>query len=249
MTSAFQQVQTPPQAFFETAINANFELLAHQAIYARDPLTTTGLTWGYKGGVWGGFAIAAGTLALAASTTNYVVVAVADGTISVATTTTHWNDSTNYRRVYEIVTGTSTVTGTPVDARGGPGGVHGSGGGTSTASKVIQIAASDEATAIATGGKVTLRAPYAMTLSAVRASLTTAQASGSIFTVDVKLNGTSIFSTLLTIDNTEKTSVTAATPAVLSTTAIADDDEITIFVTQVGASTVAAGLKLALLGS
>ena len=49
---------------------------------------------------------------------------------------------------------------------------------------VLPLACSDEVTAIAIGtAKITFRMPYAMTLTAVRASLTTAQASGSIFTV------------------------------------------------------------------
>jgi hypothetical protein len=113
----------------------------------------------------------------------------------------------------------------------------------------IQLAASDETTALTTGtAKVTFRMPYAMTLTAVRASLTTAQASGSIFTVDINEGGTSILSTKLTIDNTEKTSTTAATPAVISDTALADDAEITIDIDQIGNGT-ATGLKITLIGT
>lgn len=113
---------------------------------------------------------------------------------------------------------------------------------------VIPIAVGDETTAIAIGtGKVTFRMPYAMTLTAVRASLTTAQTSGSIFTVDINEAGVSILSTKLTIDNTEKTSTTAATAAVISDTALADDAEVTIDVDQVGDGT-AKGLKVYLIG-
>ena len=113
----------------------------------------------------------------------------------------------------------------------------------------IQLAASDETTALTTGtGKVTFRVPSALTLTGVRASLATAQVSGSIFTVDINMNGTSIISTKLTIDNTEKTSVTAVTPAVISTTAITDDAEITIDIDQVGNGT-AKGLKITLIGT
>lgn len=86
-----------------------------------------------------------------------------------------------------------------------------------------------------------------MTLTAVRASLTTAQTSGSIFTVDINAAGTSILSTKLTIDNTEKTSVTAAAPAVISNAALADDAEITIDIDQIGNGT-AKGLKVYLIG-
>jgi hypothetical protein len=115
--------------------------------------------------------------------------------------------------------------------------------------EAIQLAASDETTALTTGtGKVTFRMPYAMTLTAVRASLTTAQASGTIFTVDINESGTTILSTKLTIDNTEKTSTTAATAAVISDSALADDAEITIDIDQIGDGT-ATGLKITLIGT
>jgi hypothetical protein len=114
--------------------------------------------------------------------------------------------------------------------------------------QTIQIACSDETTALATGtAKVTFRMPYAFTLTDVRASLTTAQTSGSIFTVDVNESGTTVISTKLTIDNTEKTSVTAATPRVISDASLADDAEITIDIDQIGDGT-AKGLKVSLIG-
>jgi hypothetical protein len=117
-----------------------------------------------------------------------------------------------------------------------------------TAAVDIQAACSDETTALTTGtAKVTFRMPYAMTVYEVRASLTTAQASGSIFTVDINESGTSILSTKLTIDNTEKTSVTATTPPVISDTALADDAEITVDIDQIGNGT-AKGLKITLIG-
>lgn len=113
---------------------------------------------------------------------------------------------------------------------------------------IIPIACSDETTALTTGtGKVTFRMPCAMTLTAVRASLTTAQASGSIFTVDINEAGTTILSTKLTIDNTEKTSTTAATAPVISDANLADDAEITIDIDQIGDGT-AKGLKAYLIG-
>ncbi len=123
--------------------------------------------------------------------------------------------------------------------------------GTITQAKTeyLVLAASDESTALATGtGKVTFRMPYAFTVSAVRASLSTAQTSGSIFTVDINDSGTSILSTKLTIDNTEKTSKTATTAAVISDTALADDAEITIDIDQIGDGT-AKGLKITLIGT
>jgi hypothetical protein len=113
----------------------------------------------------------------------------------------------------------------------------------------LVVAASDETTALTAGtAKITFRMPRAVTLTAVRASLTTAQASGSIFTVDINEAGTSILSTKLTIDNTEKTSTTAATPPVISDTALADDAEMTIDIDQIGDGT-AKGLKVTLIGT
>jgi hypothetical protein len=122
----------------------------------------------------------------------------------------------------------------------------GSGGGT----KVLQIACSDELTPLTAGtNKIRFRMPYAMTtLTAVRASLTTAQASGSIFTVDINEAGSTILSTKLTIDNTEKTSTTAATAAVISDSALADDAEMSIDIDQIGDGT-ATGLKVTLIGT
>lgn len=116
------------------------------------------------------------------------------------------------------------------------------------AKEVIAIACSDESTALTAGtAKVSFRMPYALKLAAVRASLSVAQASGSILTVDVNEGGTSILSTKLTIDNTEKTSTTAVTAAVISDAALADDAEITIDIDQVGDGT-AKGLKVYLIG-
>ena len=113
----------------------------------------------------------------------------------------------------------------------------------------IIIAASDETTALTTGtAKVTFRMPYAFTLSAVRASVTTAP-TGSVLTVDINEGGVSILSTNLTIDATEKTSTTAATPAVISDSSLADDAEITIDIDTVGSTIAGAGLKVVLIGS
>ncbi|RUW53000.1 hypothetical protein EOA32_10990 [Mesorhizobium sp. M1A.F.Ca.ET.072.01.1.1] len=111
------------------------------------------------------------------------------------------------------------------------------------------VACSDESTALTTGtAKVSFRIPRGVTLTAVRASLVTAQSSGSIFTVDINEGGTTILSTKLTIDNTELTSTTAATPAVISDASLADDALITVDIDQVGDGT-AKGLKVTLIGT
>lgn len=113
----------------------------------------------------------------------------------------------------------------------------------------LEVACSDESTALTTGtAKVTFRMPRAVTLTEVRASLTTAQSSGSIFTVDINEGGASILSTKITIDNTEKTSTTAAAPPVISDSSLADDAEMTVDIDQIGDGT-AKGLKITLIGT
>lgn len=107
------------------------------------------------------------------------------------------------------------------------------------------VAVGDETTAITTGtAKITFRAPWAMALTEVRASLGTASSSG-IVTVDINAGGVSVLSTKLTIDANEKTSTTAATAAVISNPLIGDDSEITIDIDSAGTS--AAGLKVTLI--
>lgn len=115
--------------------------------------------------------------------------------------------------------------------------------------EVLERAISDEATALTTGAaKLTFRMPFGFVLTGIRANTNTAPA-GAAIQVDVNLTGTgSIFSTPLTIDDGEKTSVTAATPAVISTTTLADDAEITVDIDQVGSTTPGKGLKLVMYG-
>jgi hypothetical protein len=113
----------------------------------------------------------------------------------------------------------------------------------------IQVAASDETTPLTLGnGKITFRMPHGMTLTEVRASLTTAQVSGAIFRIDVIQNGVSVLSTKCTIDNTERTSTMATTLPVISVSALADDSEMRVDIIQVGDGT-AKGLKVTLIGT
>lgn len=111
----------------------------------------------------------------------------------------------------------------------------------------LTVPASDETTPLTNGtAKVTFRQVGAVKLSEVRASLGTANSSGGPITIDINKNGTTMLSTKLTIDDTEKTSVTAATAAVLSVTAIADDDEISVDIDS--GSNDGAGLKISFIG-
>jgi hypothetical protein len=113
--------------------------------------------------------------------------------------------------------------------------------------ETIMISVGADTTVITTGtAKRTFRMPFAMTVTAVRSSLVTAAAAGLV-TVDINEGGSSILSTKLSIDATEKTSTTAATPAVISDATLADDAEITIDIDAVTGA-VAAGLKVTLIG-
>lgn len=119
--------------------------------------------------------------------------------------------------------------------------------------EALMFAVSDETTDITTGAaKLTFRMPYAFKLSTgagallgVRANVNTVSSSGAV-QVDINESGASILSTKLTIDASEKTSLSAATPAVISDTDLTDDAEITIDIASAG--TGAKGLKVTLIG-
>jgi len=112
----------------------------------------------------------------------------------------------------------------------------------------LGFACSDETTAITASTSVlSFRMPHAMTVTGVRASLRGTAASGT-FTIDINEGGTTILSTKLTIDATEKTSTTAAAAAVISDATLADDAEITIDIDD-DASGDATGLKVWLIGT
>lgn len=110
------------------------------------------------------------------------------------------------------------------------------------------VAASDEITALTAGTtKIKFHWPITGTVTEVFAGLSTPQATtggGSIFTVDVNNAGATMLSTKITIDNTEETSLTAATPPVLNgSAAVTKGAAGTIDIDLVGDGT-AKGLKL-----
>ena len=113
----------------------------------------------------------------------------------------------------------------------------------------LMFALSDETTALTTGtAKLSVRMPYAFTLTAVRANVVTAP-TGAAIIVDINEGDafTTILSTKITIDATEKTSTTATAP-VISDTTIADDALITFDIDQIGSVIAGAGLKVSLIG-
>ena len=124
-----------------------------------------------------------------------------------------------------------------------------------TQSRALEVACSDETTAITTGtAKITFRMPFAMTLNAgeagVRASLTGAGSTSGTTTIDVNQNGSTIMtSTKITIDDGDLTSVGATTAPVLTTTAITDNASITVDVDAVTGGADETGLKIQLIGT
>lgn len=140
MTFPQTQVTDTPQSGAATIVMEAFDAIQHASVYGKRHDATSGLTWGYYGGRWGGNSIADGTLALTASQTNYVVVNRSTGAISVSTSATNWNDAATYARVYKLTTSTTAVTATE-DHRSGPYGVHGQIAGGTAGRHSIWVAA------------------------------------------------------------------------------------------------------------
>ena len=106
-----------------------------------------------------------------------------------------------------------------------------------------------DAESVTTGiSKYTFRMPFPMLVTDVRASLSVAGSGGSVTEIDINCDGSSIFSTRLTIDSGEKTSKTAASSMVISTLVLPDDSEITVDVDQISTSGGEKGLKIAIIG-
>ncbi len=230
------------QAQPDVIINALLDAASPAMLFGRNFATTSGLTWGYLGGVLDVAGtptpIANGTVTLAASATNYVEATTA-GAVSV-----NQSAFTNGRiPLYTVITGANSAT-SWTDHRTGQGSAT-----TGAGSVVIQVACSDLMTDLEAGtSKAYFRMPYAMTLTEVRSSLLRAGSSG-VVTVDINKNGSTILSTKLTIDAGEKTSETASSAAVVSDDDLADDDEITIDIDGVGSGSILPrGLIVTLIG-
>jgi hypothetical protein len=119
--------------------------------------------------------------------------------------------------------------------------------------KAVSIQITDASTDITKGdGKAILNIPTLIdgyVLKRVAASVTTAPAGAAIIIqINNVTDNVDILSTRLTIDEDEKTSATAATPAVIDTSHddVATDDVIRIDVDQVGSTTAGAGLVVRL---
>ncbi len=99
----------------------------------------------------------------------------------------------------------------------------------------------DQAADTGVGGE--FRVPRAMTIKNVGAYCDSA-GTDSVSTFDINEAGTSILSTKITIDATEKTSETAATPPVISDSSIAADAILTFDIDGIASGTAAKGLVI-----
>jgi hypothetical protein len=108
---------------------------------------------------------------------------------------------------------------------------------------------SDMSSDIAVGSKITDDWGFGFTVTEIYAKLKVA-AVGALFTIDIKKNGTTVFSTKLTFDSTELTTRTAATPYVLTSAPLiwASNDIIEITVDVVGVATKGQGCIVKFLG-
>jgi len=92
-----------------------------------------------------------------------------------------------------------------------------------------------------------IRMPFAFEITGVSAFANTAP-TGAGLTFDITEAGSTILSTLLTIDATEKSSATAATPAVISDSTMASDAIIGFNCDVIGSTLAGAGIKIIIKG-
>ena len=125
-----------------------------------------------------------------------------------------------------------------------------------TQSRALEVACSDESTALTTADnpKITFRMPYGLVLNqgeeGLRASLTGVGSTSGTTTVDVHMNGTTIMaSTKCTIDYGDDTSVGASAEPVITTLTLTDNAEITVEIDAVTGGADETGLKIQLIGT
>ena len=112
----------------------------------------------------------------------------------------------------------------------------------------IQFYASDLATDLTVSTLlVEIPLPYSFVATEVRANVLEAP-TGAKLICNIKKDGFSILSTLLSIDDGEKTSLTASVPAVINFPTLENDKILTVEVTQVGSTIAGKGLFITING-
>src|SRR5690606_38193149 len=113
---------------------------------------------------------------------------------------------------------------------------------------VFAFALSDESSSLTTGtGKTSYHWPHDFVITGLIATVNTAPTDDDII-VDVNVEGSSILSTKLSIDDGENTSETAATPPVLTGTTINKGELVSFDIDQVGSTVAGTGLKVSVIG-
>ena len=140
---------------------------------------------------------------------------------------------------------TGAIGATGIIGTTGATGLNGATGLQGNFSGDIGFCCSDETSNLTTGLKFTFRIPYSMTLSGVKISTNTAP-TGSSLIVDIQSQGVSIFSVLPVIAIGNEV---GGNSAVLSTTSLSVDAEITVFINQIGSVNAGTGLKVWMLGT
>jgi hypothetical protein len=197
--------------------------------------------------------------------TGAIVTSLAAGIVALANlaqmpTLTVIGNGTGGNAVPTALTGANLNTLLPVFTTSLNGSVPASGGGTSHFLRAdgtwvgpnweLILAASDETTALAPANStVSFRVPRAITLSSITACLSTAGTGGTLVQIDVKKNGTTVFSTKPSFNSGSDTTVGGTTPGVLSVTSLAANDKITVDIIAVGSTIAGAGLKISLIGN
>lgn len=105
-------------------------------------------------------------------------------------------------------------------------------------------AISDEESDLETGTAIKFPWPFDAILTRIPKANVNEAPDGSDIEIEIKRDGVSIFSTIITIDDGTKSSKNASVPAVLSQTYMYDDDEIEILINQIGSNTAGVGAKV-----
>ena len=147
-----------------TKINENVAALSASAIFSKRAPATTGLTWGFHGGLYNGNTIADGAVTLTNAATNYVVVLRSTGVVSTSTSS---SNSTNplYAKLYTLTVAGSVVT-VEVDSRWDANGLLFNAGGGAVATDAIWDAAGDLVQG--TGANTAARLPIGTELQVLR---------------------------------------------------------------------------------
>lgn len=158
----------------DVVINSNFDACSPSFGYGRRASTTTALTWGYNGAIIDisgtPTTIPAGTIALTASATNYLYRTSAGVVTKVTSAPTGWpgpiTSPAGAVALYEIVTGTATVT-SYLDKRlsGGATGPAGAAGTTWSVTVNAQTGTTYTLVAGDSGKVITLSNAAAITLT------------------------------------------------------------------------------------